>query len=160
MPIYAENSRFQRLEVYGAAVARPVAAGEVDLCQIVTAAGQYAFVSVLQAVQLNPTTTVLSRLVTGLSWRLYIADQGGKSPKPVAFGPGAAAQDQVWTFTDGTPAGRNILVAPNHTLIFRAFIDPATAPATITHVAGAIVGVMFHEQSLEEFALLSLVDKP
>lgn len=154
----AEKSRFKRLEVYGDAVVRPGAAGEIDLCTATIPAGQWAWISLLQAVTLNPTTTLLNRIVTGVQWRLYAGDLKGASTKPVNLG--AVDPIQRWTFTDGTPCARNILVSPAQTLVFRVVWDPATSPVAITHVAGAIVGVSFDAEALSEFDALAFLDTP
>ena len=157
--VRAEFSRFRRAEVYGALVPVPGIDSELELCKLVVPQGQWAWVNVIQSVQVNPTTTVLPRIVPGLSWRLYgSGDVKATSPKAVNWQ--AAGPDQTWTFTDGRPAGRNIVVAPATTLIVRANFTVASLPATLQGVSAAIVGLLFDSDVMNELEALGFLSLP
>ncbi len=158
MPRFAEQCAFTRTEEYGPNIARPVGAGEVDLCKVTVPSGYYGSFSIIQG--LNTNAAILTRVIPGLTWLIYGSDLRGANPKPVNVGPGADSQAQRWTFDDGRPAIRNVLVLPATTLILRANFDPATAPASILGLSGALVGWTWKGETMTEEILASLVSRP
>jgi hypothetical protein len=151
----AKDARFERSSILGDAVA--VAGGFLPLAETMVPDGKIGLFNLVQSVRVNPSTTVLDRQVAGLTWRARVKDPQGNA-RNLNLDPNAGLIR--WTFTDGTPVAVNVLVLPTYTLEWGAVVDAATLPATVTHLAGGIVGWLFNADTFTEDQLLGLVSTP
>jgi len=158
MRIFAENARIARIETFGPEVAPPGGPGFgfARLVSLTVPAGKVALVDLVQALTLNPTTTVLSRVVAGLSWRAQVTDLAGANPQTLPLDPDGG--DIRWTFLDGQPAVRNVLVTPARRLVWGAVVTGAL-PGSVTQLVGGIRGYLFDADALTEEQLIGLLAK-
>lgn len=160
--VFAERARFSRLETWSPAFlpvpAAPPADVFLELVRVAVPAGKYAFVDLVAALSLNPTTTIPLRIVPGVVWSAFIGDDKGGNPKPLPLDPNNGSAP--WTYTDGTPIVRNLLVTPAKTLIFGATLTIASVPGTVAGLAAGIQGFLFDAESLSERDLIALTGTP
>lgn len=158
MAILAERARFKQFQTRGPAIAKPVApvtGGFLELVKIVCPTGQFALVDLVQAVVVTPSTTVLDLFLPGFTWQAYIADLDGKGRKPLQLDQ--VQSSVLWTFTDGRPVVRNLMVVEAKTLSWGIEVtDHTLIPAAIVSFAGAIVGTSWTSGGISEQELLGL----
>lgn len=153
---------------FGSLKAKQAKATEFVTAQFTIPQGRKVLVSLRQGVQTNPSGTALDRVVTGLAWTLYLAELDTKTGlrKKSRVVPLTNQQGESgsigWTFTGEEPIVQNLLLEPLgalNTVQWCATLDPATAPAAVTGVYGAIVGFLLPQQ-FPAVDLLQLLRQP
>lgn len=106
--------------------------------------GGLAVLSLYGQLVVNPSTTVLDRVVDGVEWgaalRRAISGQGQVQPYALDGGDGSNGRLR-WTYQDGTrPVARVLVQGP---CVFRfGAVQTAAVPVTVTAVACALRGVL------------------
>jgi hypothetical protein len=141
------GARVRSVNELGPWVAKPGANGFLPLLTLDLDAGRALLVNLHQAVQVNPTTTVLDRLIAGLDWKLFVVEKGAtlEASQTAAQEMKVWKRANAWTYVDGHPVARRVYVeaASGRGSTVSWGIDVAafaTIPAAIVSFAGAVHG--------------------
>lgn len=156
-----ESGPVKPVHAWSDSVALPGADGFLTVIDYQVRVGHYALVSLVQGVKTNTPGQALPRVIPGIVWKLQIAEgDTGRNAKEADVSP--AGGSILWTFNDGTPVVRNLMVAPGKRLIFGADISLAAIPGAlgITDLLGAVLGFEWTDRTVSASDIFPLYVTP